>query len=156
MRSWLSVLITDAESKKVFDIPIAPSLYSLSNKMDNSLLAVRDINHKYIVVDYIPDDPTEIKYVDEVLKLLNVMTGDKRYEKIFQKKKGVRSMCDVAERLEKMGIVKGIEIGRLEGKEEGKVEGKAEGILEGKMQVYRNLLKKGFTEKEAREITEIS
>ena len=110
--------------------------------------------------DYIPDDPTEIKYVDEVLKLLNVMTGDKRYEKIFQKKKGVRSMCDVAERLEKMGIVKGIEIGRLEGKEEGKVEGKAEGkaegILEGKMQVYRNLLKKGFTEKEAREITEIS
>ena len=98
--------------------------------------------------DYIPDDPTEIKY------------GDKRYEKIFQKKKGVRSMCDVAERLEKMGIVKGIEIGRLEGKEEGKVEGKAEGkaegILEGKMQVYRNLLKKGFTEKEAREITEIS
>ena len=65
--------------------------------------------------DYIPDDPTEIKYVDEVLKLLYVMTGDKRYEKIFQKKKGVRSMCDVAERLEKMGIVKGIEIGRLEG-----------------------------------------
>ena len=53
MRSWLSVLITDAESKKVFDIPIAPSLYSLSNKMDNSLLAVRDINHKYIVVDSI-------------------------------------------------------------------------------------------------------
>ena len=32
------------------DIPIAPSLYSLSNKMDNSLLAVRDINHKHIVV----------------------------------------------------------------------------------------------------------
>ena len=39
---------------------------------------------------------------------------------------------------------------------EGRAEGKAEGILEGKMQVYRNLLKKGFTEKEAREITEIS
>ena len=56
MRSWLSVLITDAESKKVFDIPIAPSLYSLSNKMDNSLLAVRDINHKYIVVESIQDD----------------------------------------------------------------------------------------------------
>ena len=106
--------------------------------------------------DYIPDDPTEIRHVDEVLKLLKVMTGDRRYEEIFRKKKGVRSMCDVAERLEKMGIVKGIEIGRLEGKEEGKVEGKAEGILEGKMQVYRNLLKKGFTEKEAREITEIS
>ena len=51
MRSWLSVCFTDAKSKKGSDIPIAPSLYSLSNKMDNSLLAVRDINHKYIVVE---------------------------------------------------------------------------------------------------------
>ncbi len=50
MRNWLSVLITDAKSKKESDIPIAPSLYSLSNEMDKSLLAVRDINHKYIVV----------------------------------------------------------------------------------------------------------
>ena len=55
--------------------------------------------------DYIPDDPTEIRHVDEVLKLLQVMTGDERYKQIFQKKKGVRSMCDVAERLEKRGIV---------------------------------------------------
>ena len=47
-------------------------------------------------------------------------------------------------------------VGKEAGKIEGKAEGKAEGILEGKMQVYRNLLKKGFTEKEAREITEIS
>ena len=29
---------------------------SLSNKMDNSLLAVRDINHKYIVVDRSSDE----------------------------------------------------------------------------------------------------
>ena len=144
MRSWLSVLITDAESKKVFDIPIAPSLYSLSNKMDNSLLAVRDINHKYIVVDYIPDDPTEIRHVDEVLKLLQVMTGDRRYEEIFRKKKkGVRSMCDVAERLEKMGIEKGIEIGRSEGE------------IKGKMLVYKNLCKEGFDEKEARRLAEL-
>ena len=93
--------------------------------------------------DYIPDDPTEIKHVDEVLKLLQVMTGDERYQTIFQKEKGVHSMCDVAERLEKMGIAKGIEIG------------KSEGIIEGKMQVYKNLLERGFSEKEAKEITEI-
>ena len=85
--------------------------------------------------DYIPDDPTEIKYVDEVLKLLNVMTGDKRYEKIFQKKKGVRSMCDVAERLEKMGMEKGKE--------------------EEKIRVYKKLIEKGFSEQEAQEITEL-
>ena len=51
MSSWLSVLFTDAKSKKGDDIPIALSLYSLGNKMDNSLLVVRDINHKYIVVE---------------------------------------------------------------------------------------------------------
>ena len=33
------------------DIPVATSLYSLSSKIDNSLPAVRDINHKYIVVE---------------------------------------------------------------------------------------------------------
>ena len=59
--------------------------------------------------------------MDEVLKLLQVMTGDRRYEEIFRKKKeGVHSMCDVAERLEQMGIAKGIEIGRSEGRTEGK------------------------------------
>ena len=89
--------------------------------------------------DYIPDDPTEIKYVDEVLKLLNVMTGDKRYEKIFQKKKGVRSMCDVAERLEKIGWEKG----------------QMEGQIEGKILVYKNLRREGFDEKEARRLTEL-
>ena len=93
--------------------------------------------------DYIPDDPTEIKHIDEVLKLLQVMTGDEHYKEVIRKKKGVRSMCDVAERLEKMGIAKGIEIG------------KSEGIIEGQMQVYKNLLERGFSEKEAKEITEI-
>ena len=91
--------------------------------------------------DYIPDDPTEIKHIDEVLKLLQVMTGDEHYKEVIRKKKGVRSMCDVAERLEKMGIAKGIEIG------------KSEGIIEGKMQVYKNLLERGFSEKEAKEST---
>ena len=98
--------------------------------------------------DYIPDDPTEIRHVDEVLKLLQVMTGDKRYEEIFRKKKkGVRSMCDVAERLEKMGIEKGIEKG---------IEiGRSEGEIKGKMLVYKNLCKEGFDEKEARRLAEL-
>ena len=89
--------------------------------------------------DYIPDDPTEIKHVDEVLKLLQVMTGDERYQTIFQKEKGVHSMCDVAERLENMGM----EIG------------KNTGIHEEKIRVYKKLLEKGFSEQEAQEITEL-
>ena len=93
--------------------------------------------------DYIPDDPTEIKHVDEVLKLLQVMTGDERYQTIFQKEKGVHSMCDVAERLEKMGMEKGMEIG------------KNTGIHEEKIRLYKKLLEKGFSEQEAQEITEL-
>ena len=85
--------------------------------------------------NYIPDDPTEIRHVDEVLKLLQVMTGDERYLTIFQEKKGVRSMCDVAERLEKMGMEKGKE--------------------EEKIRVYKKLIEKGFSEQEAQEITEL-
>ena len=82
--------------------------------------------------------------MDEVLKLLQVMTGDKRYEEIFRKKKkGVRSMCDVAERLEKMGIEKGIEIGWSEGE------------ITAPLLVYKNLCKEGFDEKEARRLTEL-
>lgn len=110
--------------------------------------------------DYIPDDPTEIKYVDEVLKLLQVMTGDKRYKEIFSKKKeGVRSMCDVAERLEKMGWEKGIQQGMEQGIERGIEQGMKQGIQQGNIQksvkIYRNLLKRGFGEEEAREIAEI-
>jgi predicted transposase/invertase (TIGR01784 family) len=101
--------------------------------------------------NYIPDDPTEIKHVDEVLKLLQVMIGDERYQMIFQKKKGVRSMCDVAERLEKMGMEKGIE----QGVKQGKKIGRNEGIHEEKVRVYKKLLEKGFPEQEAQEIAEL-
>ena len=94
--------------------------------------------------DYIPDDPTEIRHVDEVLKLLQVMTGDERYKQIFQKKKGVRSMCDVAERLEKRGIEKGIE------------KGIEIGRTKEKKKVYKNLLKEGFSEEKAKRLVGLS
>ena len=63
--------------------------------------------------DYIADDPTEIIHVDEVLKLLSAMTGDRDYEKVIcdGTKGQVKSMCDVAERLKNMG--------RQEGRQEG-------------------------------------
>ena len=53
--------------------------------------------------NYIPDDPQVITHVNEVLKLLSVMTGDNRYETILRNEEGVYTMCDVAERLEKKG-----------------------------------------------------
>ena len=105
--------------------------------------------------NYIPDDPTEILHVDEVLKLLQVMTGDERYQMIFNRKKGVHSMCDVAERLEKMGIEKGLKQGIGEGIKQGIELGKTAGIHAEKVRVYKRLIEKGFSEKEAREIAEL-
>ena len=66
--------------------------------------------------DYVADDPTEIQHVDEVLKLLSVMTGDRDYEKVIcdEMKGQVKSMCDVAERLKNMGRQEGFQAGRSE------------------------------------------
>ena len=83
------------------------------------------------------------------------MTGDERYLTIFQEKKGVRSMCDVAERLEKMGIEKGLKQGIGEGIKQGIELGKTAGIHAEKVRVYKRLIEKGFSEKEAREIAEL-
>ena len=62
--------------------------------------------------DYIPDDRRTIRHVDEVLKLLSVMTGDDRYVKIKRTDgRRPRNMCDVAERLEQRGkIIGAIEV----------------------------------------------
>ena len=66
--------------------------------------------------DYVADDPTEIQHVDEVLKLLSVMTGDRDYEKVIcdEMKGQVKSMCDVAERLKNIGRQEGFQAGRSE------------------------------------------
>ena len=74
------------------------------------------------------------------------MTGDERYLTIFQEKKGVRSMCDVAERLEKMGIEKGLKQGIGEGIKQGIEQGieigKTAGIYSEKVRVYKRLVEK--------------
>ena len=88
---------------------------------------------------YVPDDHTEIRHVDEVLKLLSVMTRDDSYEKLLTEKKedeGVHNMCDVAERLKnagwKAGWEEGKEAGKIAGEKEGREEGRKEGREEGR------------------------
>jgi hypothetical protein len=71
---------------------------------------------KRINENYIPDDPTEIEHVDEVLKLLSVMTGDNNYElEIKDIDRGGVSMCTVAQNLLKQGRIEGHNEGRIEG-----------------------------------------
>lgn len=76
--------------------------------------------------DYIPNDPTEIIHIDEVLKLLAAMTGDYRYEEILTYEGQVKNMCDVANRLE----------------EKGRAEGRAEGII---LMVKENYIEGAYT-----------
>ena len=66
--------------------------------------------------DYEPDDSRIIKHIDEVLKLLSVMTGDNEYETILydgenNKEGKVKTMCEVADRLIKKGRMQGMEQG---------------------------------------------
>ena len=83
--SWL----TDEQvSKFKSDFKVVANFFTQKRKNEN----------------YVPDDTTEIKHVDEVLKLLHVMTGDNSYEEILNSSKGkVKNMCEVAERLKKIG-----------------------------------------------------
>ena len=128
-----------AEDEKVHELERDVAKYWKEKEVELAICGIENQSDFRIVAnffvkkrknkDYIPDDPTEIKHVDEVLKLLQVMTGDDRYKEMFKKKKEVHSMCDVAERLEKMGIAKGIELGREEGKAEEKKASRVEFIL---------------------------
>ena len=72
---------------------------------------------------YIPNDPTVIKHYDEMMKLLTIVTNDKKYEEIISiptDNKEAKSMCTVAQNL--------INIGRNEGIKEGINEGKSQSI----------------------------
>lgn len=61
--------------------------------------------------DYIPNDPMEIEHIDKFLKLMAVLTGDNRYVDIVKLDgKEIVNMCDVATRLENLGIQKGLAV----------------------------------------------
>ena len=67
--------------------------------------------------DYVPlDDP--INHEDEVLKMMEIMVGDKRYSQVLKElnkerdkiKEGKLTMCEVYDKIEGRGIQKGIQM----------------------------------------------
>ena len=64
--------------------------------------------------DYRPKDRTEIKHIEEVLKLLSVFTGDHRYEEVLADPdiNEVDNMCEVADRLWNGGKAEGLAAGK--------------------------------------------
>lgn len=81
--------------------------------------------------DYIPE-PVQIQHVQEVLQLLSVMTGDRRFEEAYgnAREGGPNTMCDVLDRVENRG----------------KAEGRAEGEAESKKKIACNLKAMGMPE----------
>ncbi len=69
--------------------------------------------------NYQPSKET-IKHVDEVLKLMSVLTKDDRFIKVQQEEEGeVKNMCEVLDRVENRGIAKGLEQGIAQGIAQG-------------------------------------
>ena len=92
---------------------------------------------------------TEIRHVDEVPKLLTVISGDKRYYEVTKSEKGkVKNMCEVAERLVNKGIEKGIQKGLQKGLQKG--------IDQKGIQVFLNCIARGMSREDAQAIADIS
>jgi len=82
--------------------------------------------------EYIPSTD-EIRHVDELLKLLSALTGNHRFEDVYneehyQKGEPV-TMYDVFTDYENRGRVKGLAEGEAKGRAEGEAKGRAEGTL---------------------------
>ena len=113
-RKWTAPKYVNDTKANVFEIAWLTDEQIAKFTSDYKIVANFFVN-KRKNKDYIPDDKTTIKHVDEILKFLSVMTGDNRYEEILSDKEGVSNMCDVAQRLEDRGIEKGLQKGREEG-----------------------------------------
>ncbi len=97
--------------------------------------------------EYVPDDPSEIRHVDEVLKLIAAVTGDDRYKEIItdkEEEEEVKNMCEVADRLEKRGMEKGI----IEGRKEGMIKALYDLVSDGLLSISDAAVRAGMTEQQ--------
>ena len=73
-------------------------------------IIARFFRDKRLGVDDIMRDTTQIKHIDEVLKLFSAMTGDSRYVEVMEmaEYKEVDTMCEMFDRAVNKGIEAGI------------------------------------------------
>ncbi len=120
--------VSDYEMKNLFEIafltPEQVQLFRSDFKHVADYFVQKRLNN-----DYQPSKEA-LRHVDEMLKLMSVLTDDTRFEDVIWELsgKGGTSMCTVLDKVESRG--------REEGREEGRLEGKEEGKLEGMTQVY--------------------
>ncbi len=116
--------VSDYEMKNLFEIafltPEQVQLFHSDFKHVADYFVQKRMND-----DYKPSDE-QLKHVDEILKLMSVLTGDTRFEEVIRELsgKGGTSMCTVLDKIENKG------------REEGLAQGLAQGELKGMTQVY--------------------
>ncbi len=120
--------VSDYEMKNLYEIAfLTPEKVKLFR---SDFRYVADyLVQKRMTNDYKPSADL-LQHVDETLKLMSVLTDDRRFEEVIKELpgKGGTSMCTVLDRVENKG--------REEGLAQGKLEGLAQGKLEGMIQVY--------------------
>ena len=95
--------------------------------------------------DYRPTDPVKFRHVDELLKLMSVLTEDERFVELLDEEGGKpQNMCEVLDRAEARGVAGGVAIGEARGVAIGEARGKAAGQAEGIMETLKSLVKKGL------------
>ena len=74
--------------------------------------------------EYRPSEEV-MRHVDEVLKLMTVLTGDNRFEEVLNEsgKGDVKKMCEVLDRVEARGEARGKAIGKAMGEKSGRESG---------------------------------
>ena len=103
----------------VFEIAHLPE-EAISHFHSDFKIVVDYIVHKRTDPDYRPTDLQRFRHVDEILKLMSVMTQDRRYEEVLhEERERPENMCEVLDRVEEKGRQEGIKEGRQEGLEEG-------------------------------------
>ncbi|MBR1758294.1 MAG: Rpn family recombination-promoting nuclease/putative transposase [Lachnospiraceae bacterium] len=82
--------------------------------------------------NYRPVDPEKFMHVDEVLKLMSVLTHDERFVDVLEYEGGrPENMCEVLDRVEARGRAQGLEEGRRM-LDEVEARGRAQGLEEGR------------------------
>lgn len=65
--------------------------------------------------EYRPKDPEKFRHVDELLKLMSVLTQDHRFEEVLEGEGGKpKDMCEVLDRVEARGKQEGVDETRIE------------------------------------------
>ena len=127
----------------VFEISYLPE-EALEHFHSDFKIVVDYFIHKRTDPNYRPLDTTRFQHVDELLKLMSVLTQDQRFVDALSQEGGrPENMCEIFDKVaakgreeglvegRNEGLIEGISMGRNEGLIEGISKGRSEGLIEG-------------------------